>query len=976
MNLHIPGCIASCLPSALAMAFLPVIAAASSPANDGKEFLVNRFVFAHGAPYKLPGWEKQEKWYEFRVDTRIEKPATNAALDFREDVVAVTVPDPGQTWKAGYIIGPRKIYEGDRIEITVEDSGLAAGDLSFELVFREGVPHGWKKNHIVTVPAAELRMPTGVPGSADGQRYRAVAYSIGEAQRGFYLNELRILFSPSSAAGNTLRLHGLSIWRQPVDNRLDADAILENPPVNEACVALHNGVMNVLLNGEPINFMAYESMLPQQFGNYDAQLNQGGFGITRFGIVLGEDVYLRFHPPTWVGPRQYDFTWLDQKLGELLALKPDNKVVLAVIFDGADWWTNLHPDSAGVHAHTAHATGKYGAVAEGDRNSAAGYSYPGIPDYLSEEWKRDAREAVRQMVAHIQSSAWGQAVIGYELFGGLTMDCNFEVNDSTPKALERFRAMLRENYRTDAALRQAWGRSDVTFVTAVPEHLVTGRNPLPTLKTPLVPDLAGRQAYLDSKRFREIVFQEIILNFGRWIKEATHGRALVGARTGNFMGHLWSWGEKQEMRENRNNPIDLLSKSPDFDFFDVQEPYVGRHNLGFQGTGFPVSAIQGLAADGKLLVIQDDVPHEVSPRTLRNDERYLTGIKRRVFINCLVSGSIPYQWEMGHYQFAHRYLLKEFRQQQAVMDRAVRLPRHSEAEVAFVFDRGWQKYLGLDDLQDRPTRMIAFMDLAKWTWNRAGVPVDTIFIDQLPAARPYKLYVFFNTFGITPEQADIIRETVQRDNRVALFTWADGYSTARGHDAAWMSQVTGMKITASDASRAWRMSPAPALAGKVTVSDDFPLGVLTRTAPGETTAADWTYTPSFTVTDPLATPLATYSNSKDVGAAIRKQGDWTSLYTASPILSPALLRYAAKEAGVHSWTTTEDALYVNRSFVGLHAKDTGRIALTLPTPSPLFEVFDQTEHPAAATHTIEVEAGRSYLFFRGTKAGWENVRTR
>ncbi|MDR1282193.1 MAG: hypothetical protein LBK99_15435 [Opitutaceae bacterium] len=966
--------------TALAAAATATTVRGQSVPDDPAEplpFLVNRFVFAHGAPYHLPAWEKKEKWYEFRVDPKAGQPATDAIITTSQatDTVDIIVSGKGKTWKSGYTIGPHKVYRGDRVEVIWQSEGLDDNDLTLTLNFREGVPHAFKKTRPADIPLAP-----GMPGASRAPRppglsrpqpqpagFRTAAFEVGDGHAGLYLNELVTTLRPSSAGRSTLKLHSLAIWRQPVDNRLDADAILRTPPANDARVVNDNGVINVHLDGHPINFMAYESMLPQQFGNYDAQLNQAGFGITRFGIVLGEDVYLRFHPPTWVGPRQYDFTWLDRKLGALLALKPGNKVVLAVILDGADWWTRLNPDSAGIHDYTTHVTGYHGPTGRG-RNS-----YPGIPDYQSGAWKRDAREAVRQMVAHIRQSSYGDAVIGYELFGGYSMDCNFEVNDSTPAAIERFRAMLREKYVTDSALQKAWRRPAVTLATAMPEHLVTDAHPMASLKTPLIPDLAGRQAYLDSKRFREIAFQEIILDFGRWIKEATHGRALVGARTGNFMGHLWSWGEKQEMRENRNNPVDLLCKSPDFDFFDVQEPYIGRHNPGYQGTGSPVTALRGLALDGKLLLIQDDVPHEVAPASRRTDELYLTRIKRRIFVNCLVTGSIPYQWEMGHYKLAHPYLLKEFRAQQDVMNRAVNLPRDSVAEIAFVFDRGWQKYLGVDDIKDRPTRMVAFMDLARWTWDRAGAPADSVFIDQLQTLRPYKLYIFFNTFGITPEQEEIINRTVKRDGKVVLFTWADAFSTPEGHDAGRMSRVTGIRIAASPKPRSWKMTPTAFFARNTKISGDFPPGVLTRTKPGESDAAEWTFSPSFTVTDPVAKALATYSGSDDVALAQKQQGGWTSIYSASAILSPSLLRHAAKQAGVHSYTETEDALYVNRSFVGIHAKDTSEIRLAFPAATPLYEVFSRTELPSSATHLIKAEADQTCLYFKGTRAQWNSV---
>ena len=228
-------------------------------------------------------------------------------------------------------------------------------------------------------------------------------------------------------------------WDSPrVNNRLDADHILQTPPKHLAKVQPVQGQMAMMVDGQPISGLGWASILNNTTGDPELHDITGtsGFRLTRLVFSLGDSL-LQLYPSSWLGPDQFDFSFLDQQMARIQKANPDAKVILDVALDRAKWWVWMHPDaaSAGYHAGVE--------------------DYFITPDYLSPEWRRDSRDAIRQMVAHVQTSPYRDAVIGYQLFNGESMDSNFEVDVSTPPAVQRYHAFLQERYGNDAGLQAA-----------------------------------------------------------------------------------------------------------------------------------------------------------------------------------------------------------------------------------------------------------------------------------------------------------------------------------------------------------------------------------------------------------------------------------------------------------------------------------------------------------------------------------------
>lgn len=151
------------------------------------------------------------------------------------------------------------------------------------------------------------------------------------------------------------------------------------------------------------------------------------------------------------------------------------------------------------------------------------------------------------------------------------------------------------------------------------------------------------------------------------IKEATHGRALVGARTGDFMGN-YGWSDRWFVIGEDSGWLMPLLEDPNFDFFDVQEPYVGRQ-LG-DGANDPVIPPMAVNKYGKAVFIQNDVRTYLSAEGIgygRTPDLGTTIQKQRhVFVNALTNNTTPYLFQLD-YRYNNDELLAEYKRQEEIL---------------------------------------------------------------------------------------------------------------------------------------------------------------------------------------------------------------------------------------------------------------------------------------------------------------------
>lgn len=854
-------------------------------------------------------------------------------------------------------------------------------------------------------------------------------------------------------------------------------------------VALNKGAMDFQLGAAPAFGHGFGAQCPGNVLSEFADLLGGSVGLqlARISFPMA-DVYHICAAAGAVGawngndptsPSSYNFSYLDSLLAAAVSGNADTKIILQVALDGSLPWVYAHPDCAPatpVALPAAVPASLPGAIPAGfaclSPTEQAQRMLQGIPDYLSPQWVTASTQVLDTLVAHIQASPYAANVVGYELMNGITLDNNFPVSYSSPSAVKRFESFLGQLYGSSSALAAAWRQPGLTFATAKPVVASQGTDSSGCPTVPASdPGLAQRsqlaplfipaafQAYSDTRQFTVLSNEQVAFNFADAIKRATQGQALVGMRSGEFPPQQVWCNEQSNLVQWRT--LGFFSY-PSIDFYEVWEHYDAARYFGPSGgSGEPLMPVQGLGAFNKLYVVQNDFqvydPDDAGSDTsagLGYEPDYAGSIQklRRVFVNALVNGMSEYLWQMS-YHFDQPQLDPEWAQEQQVAQVAVHVDRSRVSELVYVMDPATGKYLAdaysggyggspapstnADTFSDQPGQQLYLTQFPEQSWARSGVPYDTIFLDQLSTAKPYKVYVFFNTIGLSADQVKTIQSVLQANRAVGIFVYADGMVDGTG-DAPLnalgtnISSLVGMPVVGTTQERLASIAPtASYLAAGGTVGDpgrwsfepaagtglSIGTGIM---APQPQSAAPLLF-PSFTINqaaDSGVTVLATYTacggdpaspsgadcTTTPAGApAIAEKalaGGGDIIYSATPYLPPALIRYALHKAGAFQYSDTEDDLYLDASFVGIHTMDgsqrdgsvisnpfTAAISsepVTLPTPAPswtitlrfpsataLYDVFNSVEYPASSTQTIPVSADHTYLFYIGTQAAWQ-----
>jgi hypothetical protein len=832
----------------------------------------------------------------------------------------------GSTWKQNrkkwdYSYPPAGVNpytRGDIQSISAEHSFAFSAAKPTDFIRKIPVPAGTK----------DLQLELGIGGRETGDNNNAGAL--------FY-----------TVAVTALDAAGKELTTASTGGGSNVDAILAKAPPSKAEFAAVGDARMLFIDGKPCTMLGWSSIVNHNVSDRDlrAMLKESGFPLARLAVPLGNSIpKIDYGAQSWPAPDIYDWSYLDSQLARIVAANPNIKVIINLIFDSPQWWSRIYPRST---------TGN------------------GRADYLSKEWEREGRKALRRMLAHIQDSPYAGTVIGYTLFNGESLDCNWNPDIFTPAALAHFREFLRRRYADDAALRKAWKDRTVTLVAATPSLDYTGKGE----KYPLIFIPEQHRRVADSMEFSDWAQNRFMHQFAAWIKEATRGRRVVGFRSGNLLYGAWGpeiggYGHGQWGSDRHCELLD----DPNVDYLEQWDSYPGR-GLGDWGTFAPINPVRGMFLKGKAMVLQDDVRTHVGQDkgfgATANLKETLSK-QKAVFLNAMTQGMNPYLWQMS-YTFAIPELMFLWRRLQDIWTRSIRLPRRSVAEIAVVADPDMQRFIGRDLKYRGPTRGFALIDYGRFHWARSGAAYDMIFLDQVPKSN-YRVYIFYHTFKLDEARMKAVHATLAANKAVAFFVWCDGIIDGKEKfSVANAAKFAGIKLETSPADLSWRMRPEPALIA-AGFNREHALGVDIQEPYDPADFAARLYPPTLVVNDPAAIPLGrSLDDPQKVTLAEKLQpGGWTAIYSQSPILAPGLLRYALRKAGAFQYLTSDDGLFVSSDFIGVHTRSkTKRITLRLPKTGALYELFHGWELSPATEFTVKVEPKETYWFFRGSKAEWE-----
>jgi hypothetical protein len=689
---------------------------------------------------------------------------------------------------------------------------------------------------------------------------------------------------------------------------LEVECVPAPQPV-KATVESYRGAPTVHVAGRPVTGLKYMTYRLDE--RYVEQFATTGVQVVGFGCACGEHPY-GLAADTWLAPDRFDFSEVDARAVRVLSAHPQAFLLPRIYVAAPRWWVERYPDECVV------------ALSSGgtriDFEEPAGHR-PG--SWASERWRTDMGRALHRFIQHLRTAPYADRVLGVMICAGTTEEWMLpgsntaEWTDYSPPAIEGFRQWLTTRYGSDEQLRAAWHDSQVALDNAAPPHIAEAM----AAGTGEFVDPDKGQRLTDWWLYTSDLTADTIEHFAHVAKEASAGEWLCGT----FYGYVVQFSEPRIVRCG-HLAIDRLARSPHLDFFSSPTLYSHR-SLAAGGYSTFMSLTDTFRLHGKLWWNENDlrtfrvldVPvANVEQIDRRQTPRETRDLLWRELGNVLAHGCTQWYFDMGGGWYDDPDLLATVRRQAEVAELALHRERSSVSEVAVVVD---PLAFTQQTVFSRVNSWLVLGQIAEL--GRMGTPFDLVSLADIEQLPPRKLWVFLNLFGPDEQQVERIHARLKRDGAVGLFIYGCGH--LQGADG--VKRLTGMTIVADEARR---KADVRVLAASLGLSDDVEYGTGSRVGPSRFDGAE--ITPTFRVDDADAEVLGVDSQSQQPGLCKTRMDGWTSVYSAAPCVSAAVLRALATSAGVHVYIDEDAVVYANASLLSITVVEPGRRRILLPQP--------------------------------------------
>ena len=503
-----------------------------------------------------------------------------------------------------------------------------------------------------------------------------------------------------------------------------------------------------------------------------------------------------------------------------------------------------------------------------------------------------------------------------------------------------FRRWLARVYDTDAGLRAAWHDEAVALDSARVPTNAERRQPAGGHFY----DPATQQNVLDYHRYQHDVVADTIGHFARVVKEETGGRSLFGT----YYGYVMHLPETPGFCQSSGHfSLHRLLASPEVDYCMAPVAYAWREVV---GTGACMTAAGSFPLNGKLFWNQADLRSHWSPQAgFGKPSDVLGSIRcmRREAARSLAEGTAV-QW----YDFSLGWTFGDER----LTDEAARLlalnSRRTEARswplsdyLAVIVD---ERQMGTFDLF-RPAYGLYLIYRQREALIRSGVPWRTyLFTDLLarPELLQHRAFLFLNTFRLDERERQFLNTRVMSDGRAVALVGPAGLLTPQGLSPEAASSLLGWPVALEQEAGPLQARMLDSLPEPWTACAGQTFGPSAEYAPRLVPGAD------------AQGVLARFVTGGGPALVTEDRGGCKAVWSAAPGLTPEMIRGLATLAGVPVVSSSNDAVFAGRGFVGVHAKRHGSRQVRLPRPGRVLELLTGREWPDGTREIgLELEAG-------------------
>lgn len=491
----------------------------------------------------------------------------------------------------------------------------------------------------------------------------------------------------------------------------------------------------------------------------------------------------------WQPDGSFDFSIFDREVAKLLTLAPDAVFAVHVYSFMPEWWLERNPDDLSRHY-----------------NNNPRDLWLDKQALASEKWLTEGEIPLKALIDHIKASGYADRVWGMSFTENncgewfwTSADANRKRSYAgySPSDYASFRKFLRERYKDDAALAAAWHEPNVTFDTIQMPYLEDARKG----SVGALLDANKDRKMLDFFEFRSLALAKDIIHFGRFTKEQTDGKWLIGAYYGYFAEMIAN--PRRNIQSNGHNGFIETARSPYVDFVHAPLRYTVRK------TGQPSTMMQvwdTYLLHGKMVFVEQDVRTSLSPHTDPPSDMIYCGTPTAPFYDIgqfyrsfgmtAATGSLNYWYDLKCREFDEKVLNDAISEINDLYLTLGPIRGTTPCEVAIVSDRDSAYYTQFPSA-DNP--MTIASEAIFRHFNETAVPFKSLTIsdllDDTITVCPFKFYVMLPTVMLSKKTRTKLMARFEQEGATIVWLYTAGaeYPT-QGPSAEFCGDFLGMKM--------------------------------------------------------------------------------------------------------------------------------------------------------------------------------------
>jgi hypothetical protein len=632
------------------------------------------------------------------------------------------------------------------------------------------------------------------------------------------------------------------------------------------------------------------------------------------------------------------------------------------------------------------------------------------PSLASRLYMQALDRLIRDVVAWCEKQPWRNRIVGYAVFpygeGATETAIKGELFDSSPVMLEAFREFAREKYRTDEALRRAWGDGDVTLETVRVPTMAEWKAKRDRLGLLHWPDPVKVRRERDYFLFQKALFHRYCTTMFAAMQEATAGRPVL--KTYDILKQpMQGWTLEPEFfgtwrRETSADYGHLLLATgsigvgplldhPGMDMLQTPGIYYNRAvGYAWESEGLNDSLVlrgklNFMEADMRTWVLANERGEPLPPKNIPDAGTFLTPEQMKAGFDRTLAWALSRN-QMFYYMSVTNWnrwyhdpvILGKIEEQRRVVEASADWPwRETTDAICLVVDDESPLH---EDFSSGYQHLAVFRQLQEGL-ALCGVPyrihlLSDLGRDDFP---DYKCYLFPNLFRVDDEVEVLLRRRVFRNGHVAIFGPATGITDGQTLTAEPATRLFGVPMELIEKSCPRRV---------ILQDSGHPIS---RRLPTLTYCDSYTYGPILVPRNQALKPEET--SAKPLGAAFlfyfmdrpglfvndfgrgavggrqpgaRGPGDYSVVFSPAVPLPPELLRECCRYAGCNIWSEQNAVIHAAGGFVSLHTVRSGEQSVHLPEKA---EVWDVSTGKRISRRTARIEvrttAPATHFFYLG-----------